>query len=135
MTTNQQTFEETLQEMNLLKKEDMAYHKFQPDIPLRLIFPEPRWGQNIVKTVIKTEKGDEFPVLEFKDVVDIEDTTQTPKPLNIGRGASNRIFAEQLYDWLVNRHQLEIEITKKSNGKKGNFETWRYEFFPLMSKK
>lgn len=129
------TYTEMLEKINVIKKEDMEFHKFQIDVPLRLIFPEPILHETIIETTIKTEKGDEFPVVQFKNVVDIEDTTQRPKPLNIGKGSSNKIFAEQLYDWLQNKGIREIEITKRSNGKKGNFETYRYEFFPMAMRK
>jgi hypothetical protein len=133
-TQNQQTkFKEMLDKINVMKKEDQEFHKFVVDIPLKLIFPEPELHRNIVETQIKSDSG-EYEVIQFKDVIDIEDPTQRPKPLNIGKGQSNRIFSEQLYDWLVNKNMRQIEITKKSNGKKGNFETYRYEFFPMSYK-
>jgi hypothetical protein len=130
-TTNQKpTYKEMLDKINVQKKEDMEFHKFIVDIPLKLIFPEPEIHKNIIQTTLKTESG-EYEVMQFKDVIDVEDPSQRPKPLNIGKGQSNRIFSEQLYDWLVNKNMRQIEITKKSNGKKGNFETYRYEFFPM----
>ncbi|HEX7178818.1 MAG TPA: hypothetical protein VF220_03765 [Nitrososphaeraceae archaeon] len=130
-TTQTKTLKEMIDSINVMRKEDMEFHKFQVGVGLRLIFPEPQEGINIIQTEIASQDGKTYPVVQFKDVVDIEDTTQKPKPLNIGKGASNKRLLERLKLWLLEQKKLNLEITKIDMGKKGQYNEYDYEIFPI----
>lgn len=126
------TLKEMIDKLNVMKKEDQVFHKFEVGVPLRLIFPEPIEGVNIIQTEIESaDKKTKYPVIQFKDVIDIEDTTQKPKPLNIGKGGSNRRLLERLKLWILEKKKLNIEITKIELGKKGQYTEYDYEIFPM----